>query len=608
MSERPLPFIAWLIVVAALTLSLTTSANAQVKVELTRDKGQFQLLRDGKPFAIRGVGGDSQLEKLAALGGNSIRTWDTKDLGRILNEAHSHGLTVCAGIWLGHPRHGFDYQNQDAVLKQLDRSLDAVRKHSKHPALLLWAVGNEMEGEGRDPSVWYAVNHVAREIKPIDPNHPTMTVIAEIGEEAAKLKSIERFCPNIDIIGVNAYGGVESLGKRYATGNSSKPYIVTEHGPLGPWEVGKTAWGSPVEMSSTEKGEWYRNGFNANVVDNAKVCLGSYAFLWGHKQETTATWFGMLLPDGSRLAAVDAMSELWTGVAPPNRCPQIASIKLSRKGPFEPGDTINASVTASDPEQDALKVQWLLRSDAGTIGDGGDPQESETAFKAAVRSNGNKATVTLPDGGGGYRLFAYVRDGHGGAAVANVPINVPALIKLKSTMPPSQLPFAVYANDSKNSVYAPSGYMGNVDAISMDVDCTDNPHAGLTCLKVQYNSNASWGGVLWQSPAEDWEGQKPGGANLVGATHLEFWARGEQGGEKVNFVFGVLDGSQPYRDTAKGELKDTRLSKEWKKFSIPLEGLDLRQIKTGFGWSLAGQGRPLTFYLDDIKYVGPARR
>ena len=66
--------------------------------------------------------------------------------------------------------------------------------------------------------------------------------------------------------------------------------------------------------------------------------------------------------------------------------------------------------------------------------------------------------------------------------------------------------------------------------------------------------------------------------------------RGDQGGETVNFVFGVLDGNQPYRDTAKGELKDVKLTKEWNNMTIPLRGLDLRQIKTGFGWSLAGQG------------------
>ena len=145
--------------------------------------------------------------------------------------------------------------------------------------------------------------------------------------------------------------------------------------------------------------------------------------------------------------------------------------------------------------------------------------------------------------------------------------------------------------------------MGNAGSVQMQLDCTVSPYRGSTCLKAEYKSSAAWGGVLWQSPADDWDGKLPGGANLTGAKRLEFWVRGKQGGEVVNFVFGVLDGNQPYKDTAKGELKDVRLTKQWQKLSFPLDGLDLRQIKTGFGWSLAGQGEPVTFYLDDIRYV-----
>ncbi|MGB0597205.1 MAG: glycoside hydrolase family 2 TIM barrel-domain containing protein, partial [Rubripirellula sp.] len=284
------------------------TAGAQSKVSIERRDGGLKLIRNGRPYAIRGVGGDTELAKLAEAGGNSIRTWGVDDLGRILDEAHQHGLTVCAGLWLGHQRHGFNYQDQTAVLKQLEESLAAVHKYKDHPALLLWGVGNEAEGAGTDPSVWYAINHVAREIKRIDPNHPTVTVIAEVGENSEKVRSIETFCPHIDIVGVNSYGGIESLAQRYQTANSTKPYIVTEHGTHGPWEVGKTGWGSPLEFSSTAKGDFYAKGYQANVIDNSATCLGSYAFLWGQKQETTATWFGMLLPDGTRLAAVDAMS------------------------------------------------------------------------------------------------------------------------------------------------------------------------------------------------------------------------------------------------------------------------------------------------------------
>jgi len=39
-------------------------------------------------------------------------------------------------------------------------------------------------------------------------------------------------------------------------------------------------------------------------VDN-KLCLGSYVFFWGQKQERTPTWYGMFLKSGEETAAID---------------------------------------------------------------------------------------------------------------------------------------------------------------------------------------------------------------------------------------------------------------------------------------------------------------
>ncbi|MCA9174946.1 MAG: hypothetical protein KDB14_10740 [Planctomycetales bacterium] len=591
----------YLLVFVTLQAVLHAVAAGQSRVTIAEQAGQWRLLRDGEHYEVHGVGGDSQLTRLAAAGGNSIRTWSTDGLGELLGEAHKHGLTVCVGMWLGHQRHGFDYQNEAAVLKQLEVCLQAVRQYKDHPAVLLWAIGNEMEGDGKNPAIWYAVNHIAREIKRIDPHHPTMTVIAELGEGEHKLRSIERFCPDIDIIGVNSYGGIATLAERYRKSAVTRPYIVTEHGPHGPWEVGKTRWGSPVEASSTAKGKSYADGYRKAVTEQRGLCLGSYAFLWGHKQETTATWFGMLLPDGSRLAAADAMTEAWTGSPPQNRCPRITSLQIDRNDLLKPGQQVQATLAADDPERDRLDIQWALRQDGGTIGVGGDAQAEEAAIADAVVASGQAAKITIPAGGGGYRLFAYVRDGQGGAAVANVPLYVDAPIK-PIPAPKATLPLVVYGDDTK-ATYAPSGYMGNTQAIAMTLDSTERPRAGKTCLKVEYQAADNWGGVLWQSPAQDWDGSQPGGLNLTGAAAVEFYVRGASGNENVSFMLGVIEGDKLYRDTAKAELKDVRLTTEWQKMRIPLNGRDLSRIKTGFGWSLAGQGKPVTFYLDDIRYV-----
>lgn len=592
----------WFALVATIGMIVESrQVDAQSVVELKRTGDAWQLIRNGQPYPIHGVGGQTQLKRLADIGGNSIRTWGTEGLDAILDEAHRHGLSVCVGMWLGHERHGFSYQNADAVTKQMEQCLETVRRYKDHPAVLMWGIGNEMEGNGTNPAIWYAIDHIAREVHRIDPNHPTMTAIAELGAEGEKIRNLERFCPNIDIVGVNSYAGVESLGKRILAAGANKPYIITEHGPRGPWEAEKTAWGSPIEATSTEKAKLYDAGYRVNVLEHSGRCLGTYAFLWGNKQETTATWFGMIMPDGTRLEATDRLAQHWTGKQPANRCPKIDSMKMEGGAILKPGDVRALSVQASDPESDPLDVTWIVRSDSAMVGEGGDAQSEERHVAGVIEANGQRAKLTAPEAGGNYRVFVVVKDGHGGAAVANVPWQVDAP-RVAMAAPAAAMPYFLYQDGSTAAPFVPSGFMGNAQAITMEQDCAQSPHTGSGCIRVSYQSPDAWGGVLWQSPANDWKGDSPGGLNFTGAKVLEFWARGEQGGEVVNFLFGAIEGSGLYRDSARGDLKEVRLSDQWQKYQIPLEGRDLSRIKTAFGWSVAGSGKPITFYLDEISY------
>lgn len=598
-AARNIIWLKCLALTACVVGGLSPLRAENVVVVQQRDE-KFQLLRNGEPYFIRGVGGDQNLELLASLGGNSIRTWGSENLATVLDEADRCGLTVCAGLWLGHEKHGFDYQNLHDVTRQIEHCLKTVRQHKDHPALLMWGIGNEMEGDGQNPAIWYAVNHIARECKRVDPNHPTMTVISELGEN--KLRCIEQFCPKIDVVGVNSYGGAPTLAERYRQAGVRKPYVLTEFGVNGPWEVAATGWGAPVEPSSSAKAKCYLRNYRKAVQEAEGACLGSYAFLWGAKQETTATWFGMLLPDGSRLGAADAMAVAWTGSRPANYCPVVASVQIDATDGLQPGQEIQASMSVHDPEGDPLSVSWELREDNLVVGTGGDAQAEQQLIEGVVREDGANATVTVPQWGGYYRLFAYVRDDKGGAAVANVPLRVDGPRRLTPS-PKAVLPYSLYAEGSEDSVYAPSGYMGNTAAIRMTPDHGQDPHSGDRCLRVEYLASDQWGGVLWQSPPNDWEGAHPGGLDLTEAAALEFWARGAKGGEIVNFLVGGDRGSQPYHDTARAELKEARLTAAWQKQRIPLNGLDLTRIKTGFGWSVAGQGGPVTFFLDDVRFV-----
>ena len=507
---------------------------------------------------------------------------------------------MTVGIWLGHERHGFNYNDADQVSAQFETARDAIRTYKNHPALLTWGIGNEMEGFGRgdNAAIWSAINNIANLAHQLDPDHPTMTVLAEIGGD--KVKNVHRLCPAIDVIGINSYGPVATVLERYREAGGSKPFVLTEFGPVGAWETPKNAWGVAVEPSSTAKAEFYRRAWLKTVVGSDGLALGGYAFIWGHKQEATATWFGMLLPDGSRLGAVDAMAELWTGRPPANRCPAIDALTLEGTDRVEPGATVRARLKARDPEADPLQVRWVLQQDSVVKSAGGDTEPVPPTFDDAIIESGiDRTTVKLPGGGGGYRLFAYVRDGKGGAAVANVPLFVAAKVETPPANRPA-LPLVLYDEvGSARRPFAASGWMGNTQGLTVAEDSGDRPHSGKSCIRVAYKPRDGWAGVVWQDPANDW-GNAPGGYDLKGSKRLSFWARGEKGGEAVNFGLGSIGPEKPFFDSAKLALNGIKLTRDWKQYTIDLTAADLSRIKSGFLFSLAGAGTPTVFYLDDI--------
>ncbi|MBC8101674.1 MAG: hypothetical protein H7Z41_03705, partial [Cytophagales bacterium] len=212
--------------------AVTPVYGQAVPVKVVKQNDSWQLLRGGKPYFIKGAGGSDRLELLKASGGNSIRTWGADNAGKDLDAAQKLGLTVTVGIWLGHPQHGFKYDDPKMVADQLAKARAVVAKNRDHPALLAWGVGNEMEmaSGGNDDNMWRAVEEIAKAIKELDPNHPTVTVIAEIGDGGVKAKKVAKLCPSIDILGVNSYGGLASLPTRLRVADWNKPYMVTEFG------------------------------------------------------------------------------------------------------------------------------------------------------------------------------------------------------------------------------------------------------------------------------------------------------------------------------------------------------------------------------------------
>ena len=588
-------FYAWVLLLAGPLFFDQATFAAAIPVELRQTEGGWQLLRNGEPYLIRGAGGSGSLERLAAAGANSVRTWSVDGAEEILDEAHELGMTVTVGIWLGHERHGFDYHDPSQVEAQLQQAREAVLKYRDHPALLLWGLGNEMEGfeSGDDPVIWAAVNDIAAMVKELDPNHPTMTVTAEIG--GGRVESLHKNSPEIDIHGINSYGGAPTVAERLREGGGTKPYVITEFGPVGPWEMPTTDWGAPYEQTSTQKADFYARSYQQAIVEADGQALGSYAFLWGTKMEGTATWFGMTLNDGAKLGALDVMTEIWSGEAPPDLSPTIEPLVLDGPAALEPGAVFESSVDVADPEDEDVVLKWVLRPESGEYLTGGDFRPLLPDIDGAVvEAAGNKATIQMPEEPGPYRLFAYAHDPAGNAAVANIPLLVKGQVR-------PRMPVFVYEDGFESMPWAPSGWIGNVDSLTLDGDYGEVTYQGPAAIRMHYTGRHNWVGVAWQNPPNNW-GDQDGGFDLTGASALELWARGEYGGEKVSFGVGLLE-NREYSDSAVVKTDTVALTSDWKRYRLSLEGEDLSSLKTGFVVTLQGRRSPVTIYLDNVRFI-----
>lgn len=401
------------------------------KVQIHQNSGgAWELERNGQPMRILGVGGTEHLSLAKDLGANSVRVWDTSQLllknpqGKtVLEEIEELGLSFCAGLWVEHQRHGFSYLDSEKVQKQRDRVREAVRKYKDHPQLLVWGLGNEMEISLSPPDairVWKELEQLARIVKEEDPNHPVMTVIA--GADPRKVKEIQEHYPSLEILGINAYSGAGGTGATLQSQGWKKPFILAEFGTAGHWQVPQTPWGAPVEPTANEKAVQYFSTLESVMENKEGLCLGSYAFLWGHKQETTPTWYGMLLAGGEKLPSVDAVVKVWTGSWPANRSPKIESLEFGGKViKAKPGTRLQASAKVTDRDKDSLTYEWTVMAESKDVRHGGDAEAVPPKFPQALdKVQGPGCTVVVPPAGA-YRLFLVVRDGKGGASTANLP-------------------------------------------------------------------------------------------------------------------------------------------------------------------------------------------
>ena len=159
----------------------------------------------------------------------------------------------------------------------------------------------------------------------------------------------------------------------------------------------------------------------------------------------------------------------------------------------------------------------------------------------------------------------------------------------------------------------------------MDENWQNNAYSGNSCIRCKVSTyEGDWGGWMFMNgylpkgaavPLLN-DGSMDGqGLDLTGADALRFYARGENGGETLEFYclgFGYASGvGRPvvdYPDSSKTQsLGEITLTKDWKEYVIPLDGVDLSYIVNGFSYvtnDVMNGNTENVFYLDEICFTG----
>jgi len=153
--------------------------------------------------------------------------------------------------------------------------------------------------------------------------------------------------------------------------------------------------------------------------------------------------------------------------------------------------------------------------------------------------------------------------------------------------------------------FFPSGWMGDGSSDSGYISMRRVPSVidgeDVVATRIEYRQGPEgWAGVYWQYPDKNW-GEEPG-RSLFGARAISFFARGEEGGEIVEFKSGGITGS-PHADSYGRSLGPVTLFQDWRHYTIDLSKEDLSSVIGAFAWVAAGadNGGHLVFYIAKIQ-------
>ncbi|WP_251096359.1 discoidin domain-containing protein [Streptomyces sp. Caat 7-52] len=426
------PLTAGVLTVGALTALPAAQAHAAGSVvKITGTQGNWQLAVDGQPYQIKGLtwgpstaDADRYLPDLKSMGVNTIRTWGTDATSKpLFDSAAAHGIKVIAGFWLqpgGGPGSGgcVNYVTDTAYKsRMLDEFPKWVQTYKDNPGVLMWDVGNESvlglqncysgtELERQRDAYTTFVNDVTKKIHAVDPGHPVTSTDAWVGAWPYFKKN----APDLDLYAVNSYNAVCDVKAAWQQGGYSKPYIVTETGPAGEWEVPDDINGVPLEPSDRAKADGYTRAWGC-VTGHKGVALGATMFHYGTEYDFGGIWFN-LLPAGQKRLSYYAVKRAYGGDTSHDDTPPVVSglTVEGDPGKVQAGRDLVVAVKATDPDGDPLAYEVLDNSMYVDQGKNLDPLPFTDL-------GGGRLKITAPDRPGVWKVYVKVTDGHGNVGV-----------------------------------------------------------------------------------------------------------------------------------------------------------------------------------------------
>ncbi|MBN1384604.1 MAG: hypothetical protein JW983_06990 [Elusimicrobia bacterium] len=399
------------------------------KVEVVGKKGNWQLLVDGQPFYVKGVCfgvtiNDKKEEKyyfnlLKDIGVNAIRTWGIdRETQALLDSAEKYGIKVCLGIWLDH---NLEYATNKVYKKHLLRYIEKnVEKFKNHSALLMWCVGNEiifsLKGKEEKHKIAYTglVEKIVKRIHKIDPNHPVTTASAW----TAAWKYHIKYTPSLDIYGINVYGNVPIVYNEWKALNIDKPYLFTEYGNNGDWEVAKDKNDEPIEPTDTEKYNAYLSAWQNHISGHEGDNIGGFAFCLRDSIDYEGIWFNLLASNRKKWSYY-AVRKSFTGEEPDN-VPPVIVVFSPKKTKVVSGENLEIVLKAKDSDNDPINYSFKI-CERKTWGNKLKPLK----FRK-IREDDQKCIfeLELPKEAGIYRIYCFVNDNNWNLSVANRTVKV----------------------------------------------------------------------------------------------------------------------------------------------------------------------------------------